>query len=52
MDKKVIQVSPTLMVSHLWDTGHRVNLNRWTDHYIEFPKVGKKITIISPIYNS
>ena len=39
MGKKVIQVSPTLRVSHLWDTGHRVNLNRWTDHYKEFPKV-------------
>lgn len=38
MHKKVLQVSPTLMVSHLWDTDHRKNLNRWEEHYKEFPK--------------
>jgi hypothetical protein len=50
MNKKAIQVSPTLPVSHLWDTGHRVKLNRWNDHYKEFPK--SAVLFICPIYNS
>ena len=37
MGMKVKQVSPTLMVSHLWDTDRRSHLNRWKDHYGEFP---------------
>ena len=36
MGKQVVQVSPTLMVSHLWDTNTRRKLNRWVAHYREF----------------
>jgi hypothetical protein len=36
MGKQVVQVSPTLMVSHLWDTNSRRKLNRWPAHYREF----------------
>lgn len=38
MGKLAVQTSPTLMVSHLWDTDHRNYLNRWDDHYREFTK--------------
>jgi lipopolysaccharide biosynthesis glycosyltransferase len=48
MGKKVIQVSPNLMVSHLWDTGQRIKLNRWEDYYKEFPNT-EKISITSRV---
>lgn len=50
MDKQVVQVSPALNVSHLWDTEHRESLNRWATHYREFPK--NNVLFICPIYNS
>lgn len=50
MDKKIVQVSPTLLTSHLWDTDHRKGLNRWEQHYKEFPK--NSLLFICPIYNS
>lgn len=36
--EKVVQVHPYLSQSYLWDTHTRHNLNRWDEHYKEFPK--------------
>ena len=58
MGKASVQVSATLMTSHLWDTDHRKSLNRWGDHYREFPKIEKpsqptdSVLFIATIYNS
>ena len=37
MGKVVKQVSSSLSVSYLWDIGHRKDLDRWSEHYKEFP---------------
>ena len=37
MWKKAVQVHPVLNESYLWDTGHRSFMNRWDEHYKEFP---------------
>lgn len=52
LGKKAIQISNNLKEAPLWDTGNRKHLNLWNKHYEYFPKIEKKITIISPIYNS
>lgn len=38
MRKKVVQVVPDIAQGGLWDTGNRGFLNRWDEHYREFPK--------------
>lgn len=58
----VIQIKPTLRNAPLWDTGNRKNLNRWKEHYDNFPKkielsgnenkTADKVLFICPIYNS
>ena len=59
MGKLAVQVSNTLSVSHLWDIDHRIGLNRWEDHYREFPKSDVKeetvidsVLFIATIYES
>lgn len=48
--KNTIQVYPEIKDSCLWDINHRQKLNRWEEHYSEFPK--KTVLFIATIYNS
>jgi hypothetical protein len=38
MNKKAIQIFPALKDSCMWDTHSRQDLNRWEEHYNQFPK--------------
>jgi len=46
--KKILQVDNFIIKSCMWNFGNRVNLNRWNEHYKEFPKI-KDINITNKV---